>query len=66
MFFLSEQGQGEYVWDEGWLFTYENWAPNEPVMEGGCILFNATGTWSRKDCGDLHHFICKQTDGKYS
>ena len=27
-------------------------------------LFNANGTWTTEDCGDLHHFICKQTDGK--
>ena len=64
MFFLFEQGQGEFVWDDGWLFTYENWAPGEPLMDGGCILFNANGTWTAENCGDVHHFICKQTDGK--
>ena len=29
-------------------------------MEGGCILFNASGTWSPENCGDLHHFICNK------
>ena len=59
------QGQGQYTWDDGWQFIYANWAPYEPSISAGCILFHPNGTWATVDCASTHHFVCKQTDGTF-
>ena len=57
-------GQGQYKWDDNWIFTYSNWGPKEPLVKSACILFHSNGFWSATDCSTPHHFVCKQTDGK--
>lgn len=44
---------------------YANWAPGQPTLGNtDCVIQNADGTWTAKDCFDISCFV-RQSDGSY-
>ena len=67
MVFLPLQGDGAYVWLDGFLVKYTNWGENEPSMEngGGCVALHVDGFWKDDLCTNIYSYVCKYTTGDY-
>uniref|UniRef100_A0A914XKD1 Uncharacterized protein n=1 Tax=Plectus sambesii TaxID=2011161 RepID=A0A914XKD1_9BILA len=56
---------GQFVWSDGKLMIYTNWAAGQPDPSNHCVSWPAlaTGKWKTENCGTESCFICeKYTD----
>uniref|UniRef100_A0A914X5F8 Uncharacterized protein n=1 Tax=Plectus sambesii TaxID=2011161 RepID=A0A914X5F8_9BILA len=52
---------GQFVWVDGSLWSYANWAAGQPDSAQTCVSSTArtTGQWRTEPCGDENCFICE-------
>ncbi|MEQ1505037.1 MAG: lectin-like protein, partial [Myxococcota bacterium] len=56
--------EGDYVWDGGAPFTYENWQGGNPTSQD-CVLYSSNGRWLSDACTDAHDYACETCEIKH-
>ena len=59
--------EGSWVWEDGALLEFDNWALNEPNDNGieDCAVMvvastaRALGVWDDRNCGNAYGFVCE-------
>lgn len=42
----------EWIWEDGNIYSYRNWAPGEPDSDSDCAFIASNGKWFSKNCDD--------------
>ncbi|XP_060553919.1 sushi, von Willebrand factor type A, EGF and pentraxin domain-containing protein 1-like isoform X3 [Ruditapes philippinarum] len=54
-------GTNTYKWaDLNQAPTYTNWATDEPLSSGKCVLMNPVGLWQTQDCSKARNYFCEK------
>jgi hypothetical protein len=55
--------EGAWEWEDGSVFSYNNWANNEPNNTGNedCVEMYNNGKWNDKQCNHSRRFFCSYT-----
>ena len=55
-----QEKDGKEMWTDESLYTYADWAANEPSIDGGCgSLLSASGDWKAEACLKPLPYMCK-------
>ncbi|XP_054654892.1 ladderlectin-like [Dunckerocampus dactyliophorus] len=50
--------ENTFFWNDGKLFGFDNFGPDEPKGVGDCVLIYISGQWYDCDCADEYPYVC--------
>ena len=55
---------GQWQWEDGTPWDYQNWSPGQPSGDGNCL--DTTAEWNDRGCTNIGHdmhFVCRKHSG---